>query len=167
MAASAPESNTSSRDASVQESARPLWYRRSVLVVSALAVVAAFALWFTAGRAHFGDEAAALEGRTGPPGKLARTVGEASFYGRNFAGRPTASGEVFNPKELTAAHRSLPLGTRVRVVNLHNDQSVVVRVNDRGPYAKDRIIDVSRRAAERLGMVRSGKARVRLEVLGK
>ena len=90
-------------------------------------------------------------------------VGEASYYGRAFAGNPTASGEPFNPTELTAAHRSLPFGTRVRVTNLRNGQSVIVRINDRGPFVQDRIIDVSRAAARAIGMIRRGSARVRLE----
>ncbi len=91
--------------------------------------------------------------------------GEASYYGRGFAGRPTASGETFDPAEMTAAHRSLPFGARVRVTNRENGRSVVVRINDRGPYAKGRLIDVSQGAARKLGMIDSGTADVRLEVL--
>lgn len=89
--------------------------------------------------------------------------GRASYYGKEFAGRATASGEPFDPDDLTAAHRTLPFGTRVRVTNLANGRSVVVRINDRGPYAAGRIIDVSRAAAERLGMVRRGVVYVRIE----
>lgn len=92
-------------------------------------------------------------------------VGEASYYGYELAGNPTASGEPFDPEKMTAAHRKLPFGTRVRVTNLRNKQSVVVRVNDRGPFAGDRIIDVSRAAAEVLGMLHRGRALVRVEVL--
>src|SRR5690606_841766 len=89
-------------------------------------------------------------------------VGKASSYGPRFHGRKTASGEIFNQHELTAAHRSLPLGTKVKVTNLKNGRSVVVRINDRGPYAKGRVIDLSRAAAKRLGMLNSGVAQVRV-----
>lgn len=94
--------------------------------------------------------------------KAPAKTGEASWYGQRFHGRPTASGERFNMHALTAAHRKLPLGSKVRVTNLENDRSVVVKVNDRGPYAKGRIIDVSYGAAKRLGMVDSGTARVEI-----
>ncbi|HZW98582.1 MAG TPA: septal ring lytic transglycosylase RlpA family protein [Trueperaceae bacterium] len=92
-------------------------------------------------------------------------VGEASWYGPGFAGRQTANGEVFDPSELTAAHKELPFDTLVRVHNQHNGRSVVVRINDRGPFKPGRIIDLSRAAAEAIGMVGSGVAHVRLEVL--
>ena len=91
--------------------------------------------------------------------------GVASFYGTRFAGRPTASGETFNPSEFTAAHKTLPFGSRVRVTNPRNGNSVIVRINDRGPYVRGRVIDVSRAAAEELGMVRAGHATVQLELL--
>lgn len=91
--------------------------------------------------------------------------GIASWYGPGFAGRLTANGEIFDPNELTAAHRTLPFGTRVRVVNLANGQSVVVRINDRGPFKPGRIIDLSRAAAERIGLVRSGTGQVRIELV--
>lgn len=91
--------------------------------------------------------------------------GKASWYGPRFHGRKTASGEPFNQHDLTAAHRSLPFGTRVKVTNLKNGKSVVVRINDRGPYAKGRVIDLSRAAAKRLDMLRSGVAQVRVERL--
>ncbi|HEX7003013.1 MAG TPA: septal ring lytic transglycosylase RlpA family protein [Trueperaceae bacterium] len=90
-------------------------------------------------------------------------VGTASWYGPGFAGRLTASGEVFDPSELTAAHRTLPFNTHLRVTNLANGRSVVVRINDRGPFSGGRIIDLSRAAAESIGMIGSGTARVRLE----
>lgn len=93
-------------------------------------------------------------------------VGEASFYGKEFEGRKTASGERYHGDELTAAHRTLPFGTRLKVTNLANDRSVKVVVNDRGPHRRHRVIDLSRRAAKELGMLRSGVARVRVEVLG-
>jgi rare lipoprotein A len=91
--------------------------------------------------------------------------GEASYYGKELAGNRTASGERFNPRALTAAHRTLPLGTKLRVTNKANGESVVVRINDRGPFHKSRLIDVSFAAAEEIGMIRSGKAPVRLERL--
>jgi rare lipoprotein A len=89
--------------------------------------------------------------------------GIASYYGAELAGNRTASGERFNPRALTAAHRTLPMGTKLRVTNKANGKSVVVRINDRGPFAKNRIIDVSHAAAQQISMVRSGTARVILE----
>jgi len=91
-------------------------------------------------------------------------VGKASYLGKKFDHRPTASGELYDPERLTAAHRTLPFGTRVRVTNLENGRSVVVRINDRGPYGKGRVIDLSLRAARRLDFVEKGVTRVRLEV---
>ena len=91
--------------------------------------------------------------------------GEASYYGAELAGNRTASGERFNPRALTAAHRTLPLGSKLRVTNRSNGKSVVVRINDRGPFAKSRLIDVSYAAAQQISMVRAGKAMVRLELL--
>ena len=93
--------------------------------------------------------------------------GMASWYGYDWAGRKTANGERFNPEAMTAAHRSLPLGKKVRVTNTHNGRSVVVRINDRGPYIGGRVIDLSVGAAKILGMVSSGVAAVRIEVLGR
>ena len=94
-------------------------------------------------------------------------VGVASWYGNELAGRRTASGEVFNPQGLTAAHRTLPMSTWVEVKNLQNGRSVVVRVNDRGPFAAthERIIDVSLGAARVLGLVGTGTARVEVRVV--
>ncbi len=88
--------------------------------------------------------------------------GEASWYGPGFHGRTTANGETYNQNELTAAHRTLPFNTVVRVINLDNGKSVNVRINDRGPYARGRIIDLSKEAARRIDMVDSGVAPVRL-----
>jgi rare lipoprotein A len=93
--------------------------------------------------------------------------GIASFYGRDFHGRPTATGERFNSEAMTAAHRSLPFGTRVRVTNTRNGRSVVVRINDRGPYIRGRVIDLSTGAARIIGMIGSGVAPVKIEVLGR
>ncbi len=92
-------------------------------------------------------------------------VGIASWYGSAHAGRRTASGEPFDPGALTAAHRTLPLGTVVRVVNLTNRRSVEVRINDRGPADTSRIIDLSRRAAEMLDFTPDGTTRVRLDLI--
>ena len=91
--------------------------------------------------------------------------GMASYYGNELAGNPTASGEIFDPTKLTAAHPTLPMGAHVRVTNLRNGNSVVVRINDRGPFVRRRIIDVSKRAARKLGMLRAGHSRVRVELL--
>jgi rare lipoprotein A len=93
--------------------------------------------------------------------------GQASYYGRELAGNPTASGEPFDPTALTAAHRTLPLGTRVRVTHARTGESVVVRINDRGPFHGDRVIDVSRAAADAIGLTRAGTAEVELERLPK
>jgi rare lipoprotein A len=90
-------------------------------------------------------------------------TGTASFYGAGFAGKPTANGESFNPSALTAAHPTLPFGTEVKVTNVRTGKSVVVRINDRGPFAKNRVIDLSREAASRIGMVNSGTAPVHIE----
>lgn len=92
-------------------------------------------------------------------------TGIASYYGARHHGKRTASGEPFNQHALTAAHRSLPFGTRVRVTNLSNDKSVVVRINDRGPHTGGRLIDLSRQAAQELDMLRSGTAKVRIQGL--
>lgn len=88
--------------------------------------------------------------------------GVASWYGPNFHGKLTANGETYNMNEMTAAHRSLPFNTVVQVENLDNGKNVVVRINDRGPYAHNRIIDLSRRAARQIDMEDAGTARVRL-----
>ncbi|WP_369027286.1 septal ring lytic transglycosylase RlpA family protein [Qipengyuania sp. RANM35] len=91
--------------------------------------------------------------------------GTASFYGRAFDGRRTASGEVFRMNEMTAAHRTLPFGSRVRVTNPSNGKSVVVRINDRGPFHGGRVIDVSRAAATELGLVARGHGTVELALV--
>ncbi|NJR75871.1 MAG: septal ring lytic transglycosylase RlpA family protein [Scytonema sp. CRU_2_7] len=106
------------------------------------------------------------------PQLIARRVrrgsgGMASFYGYDGSGNRTATGERFNPEGMTAAHRSLPFGTRVRVTNTRNGRSVVVRINDRGPFIRGRIIDLSAGAARILGMMGSGVAPVKIQVLGR
>ncbi|MEP1097284.1 MAG: septal ring lytic transglycosylase RlpA family protein [Cyclobacteriaceae bacterium] len=94
-------------------------------------------------------------------------TGVASWYGPGFQGKKTANGETFNTNGFTAAHRTLPFDTELRVENLSNGKSVKVRINDRGPYAKDRIIDLSKKAASQLSMVEAGTARVELFLLNK
>jgi rare lipoprotein A len=91
--------------------------------------------------------------------------GIASWYGPNFHGKPTANGEVYNQFGLTAAHPALPIGTKVEVENLENGRKVWVRINDRGPYAKGRVLDLSKIAAEHLGMIENGTAHVHITVL--
>lgn len=91
--------------------------------------------------------------------------GIASWYGPGFAGRPTASTEIYDPSQLTAAHKTLPLGSLVRVYNLENDRNMVVRINDRGPFVEGRVIDLSRACAEVLGCKEKGLAQVRLVLL--
>lgn len=90
-------------------------------------------------------------------------VGTASWYGPGFQGRLTASGKRFDKRHLTAAHRSLPLGTKARITNLENGRSIEVTVTDRGPYIRGRVIDLSERAAKALGMKQDGLARVEIE----
>ncbi len=96
---------------------------------------------------------------------LSSQEGLASWYGGKFQGRRTASGEIFDSNKLTAAHKTLPFGTQVKVINLANGKSTVVRINDRGPFVKGRIIDLSRAAAAEIGMTGKGVVLVRLEVI--
>lgn len=91
--------------------------------------------------------------------------GVASYYHDSLHGNKTANGEIYRKGERSAAHKTLPLGTKVRVTKLSNGKSIVVRINDRGPFVKGRIIDLSRRAARDLGIIRSGISKVRVEVL--
>ncbi len=92
-------------------------------------------------------------------------VGKASFYADKFEGSPTASGEKYRASRLTAAHKTLPFGTKVRVTNLANNESVVVTINDRGPFVEGRIIDVSKSAAERLSFFNQGTTEVKMEIV--
>ncbi|MFL0357557.1 septal ring lytic transglycosylase RlpA family protein [Erythrobacter sp. GH1-10] len=92
-------------------------------------------------------------------------VGEASYYGPGFEGNLTANGEIFDPGQLTAAHRTLPMGSRVLVTNPRNDESVVVRINDRGPYHGNRVIDLSVAAAREIGLIQSGTGQVQLALI--
>ncbi|MBS3955187.1 MAG: septal ring lytic transglycosylase RlpA family protein [Methylomicrobium sp.] len=92
-----------------------------------------------------------------------KEVGEASWYGPGLQGKQTANGETFNQKELTAAHPSLPMGTKAKVTNLENGNKVNVTINDRGPFAEDRVIDLSRAAAKKLDMEEDGTTQVKIE----
>lgn len=94
--------------------------------------------------------------------EAAIATGEASYYADRFAGKRTASGEAYDPRDFTAAHRSLPFGTRVRVTDVQSGRSVVVRINDRGPWGKERLIDISRAAANEIGLARRGRGTVSL-----
>ena len=91
--------------------------------------------------------------------------GKASYYADSFQGKKTASGALYDKGALTAAHRTLPFGTKVRVTYLKTKKSVVVEINDRGPYAKGRIIDLSTAAARKIGLIKRGHGKVRLEIL--
>lgn len=99
-----------------------------------------------------------------PGGRYVET-GVASYYGADFHGKPTSSGESFNMYAITAAHKALPFGTRVRVKNLDNSKTVIVIINDRGPFVPGRIIDLSYGAAKVINMIGPGTARVRIEVI--
>ena len=107
-----------------------------------------------------------LQGKNHPAFNLKHLgVGVASWYGSGFYGRRTANGELFRKGTLTAAHRTLPFGTIVRVINLENGRSVNVRINDRGPFKYHRVIDLAHGAASELNMLRAGEINVRLEVI--
>lgn len=107
------------------------------------------------------DEVTVKTEASGEP--VLEQVGEASFYGKGFHGKKTASGETFNQNELTAAHPTLPLGSEATVTNLETGKSVEVEINDRGPYAKGRDLDVSKAAAKKLEMTEDGVAPVKIE----
>ena len=96
-------------------------------------------------------------------GKLVSETGKASFYGNEFDGKKTANGETFHQSQLTAAHKHLAFGTMVKVTNLTNNKSVIVRINDRGPYAAGRIIDLSKVAAKQIDMIAAGVVRVEIQ----
>lgn len=93
-------------------------------------------------------------------------TGWASYYGKKFHGRKTSNHEIYDMNKLTAAHRTFKFNTMVKVTNLSNNKSVIVRINDRGPYAKKRIIDISKAAAEKIDMISKGTAKVKLEIVG-
>lgn len=95
-----------------------------------------------------------------------RASGVASWYGPNFHGKKTSNGEVYNMHNMTAAHKTLPMNTIVKVTNLNNKKSVVVRINDRGPFVANRVIDLSKAAATQIGMIQAGTAPVSMEIVG-
>lgn len=156
--------------------------RRPIFAITAAVAVAALAACSTPrpqpdGGTVASPDSGTVEYKVGRPYRIAGTwyipaedfaydeTGIASWYGPNFHGRPTANGETFDSGKLTAAHRTLPLPSLVRVTNLDNGRQIVVRVNDRGPFARGRIIDLSRRSARLLGFERKGTARVRVQIL--
>lgn len=128
-------------------------------------VALSFTLHCTHPVATYNDASASRRGPAASGSQAYVEEGVASWYGGNddgFAGRPTASGEIFDPEQLTCAHRTLPLGSFVEVLNLDNQRRAVLRVNDRGPFIKGRILDLSRRGAEELGFLGQGTSRIRL-----
>ena len=126
-----------------------------------ICLMAAFAASLLAGCNPYRKELSQNPLETGPQ------KGYACYYGKEYNGRQTASGETFKNSEMTAAHRTLPFGVKVKVTNLKNNKSVVVRINDRGPFDRDRIIDLSYAAAVALDMVKDGVVPVVVEVVSK
>lgn len=119
-----------------------------------------------AGRRH--DPMAGLEGSErikGPDGKSHELTGMASWYGERFHGRQTASGELYDMYAMTAAHKTLPFGTMVRVTDIETRKTVIVRITDRGPFTKGRVIDLSYAAAGELDMIQAGVVRVRVDIV--
>jgi len=114
---------------------------------------------------NFNDQVDEIPEKPLQPNHTRLESGKASYYAMKFSGRKTASGEIYDSNKMTAAHPSLPFGTRVRVTNLYNNTSVVVRINDRGPHVKSRIIDLSYAAAQQLDIISKGIADVAVEVL--
>jgi len=154
-------------------------HEKQVFTLSHLAILIFAALSFNMNSANFSGiehhnpfystaEAAQKTGDLKKESRANTLVGEgkASFYANDFHGRTTANGETFNMNQLTAAHPSLPFGTWVRVTNMRTGKDVVVRINDRGPFVKGRIIDLSIGAAKELGILKSGTAQVKLETIG-
>jgi rare lipoprotein A len=122
-----------------------------------------YLLFFTlSGACHLSAVPAEVEGKS----KVAKVLhGKASYYYGKWIGRKTANGEIYHRHDVTAAHKTLPFNSKVRVTNLHNGKSVVVRINNRGPYVKGRIIDLSLAAAQQIGMTKAGVVPVKAEVL--
>ena len=139
--------------------------RRSLGISTALLalILASLALAACAKKHH--TAAAPLPPRAGTAEIRDGETGLASWYGHPYHGRPAANGEIYDMEKLTAAHRTLPFGTWVRVVNLTNDKNVDVRITDRGPFVENRIIDLSHAAAEAIALIGPGVARVRLDIL--
>ncbi len=133
---------------------------RARLLTCVLVLVPASLLLSACGKKH-----RVARGLPSVPSLRSGETGLASWYGRPYHGRAAANGEIYDMEKFTAAHRTLPFGTWVRVTNLANDKSVDVRIIDRGPFAGGRIIDLSRAAAEVIDMIRQGLARVRLDII--
>ena len=134
------------------------------LVFSVLVSCSSTVRYSSASTSSEADEQNVKTNTTTVPGAFTQT-GMASFYADKFEGHQTASGEIFEQDKFTAAHRTLPFGTKLKVTNLSNGKSVIVTVNDRGPFADDRIIDLSKAAAEQLDMIKSGVIPVKIEVI--
>ena len=153
------------------------WFTTSISVVASLLIFGcASTPRFTEKESHDHDgtvrlreESPAKEDQpahVAPSGKALLTLeGVVSYYAHDFHGKETSNGETFNMNNLTAAHRTFPFGTKVKVTNLENNKSVIVRVNDRGPFVVGRIMDLSMGAAKEIGLIKTGTTRARLEVL--
>jgi len=142
---------------------------RSLTRFSAALVMLLFTIHCTRARVEGRVPGSAAARSFGEPGQAGFSeLGEASWYGSDedgFAGKPTASGDIFDPERLTCAHRTLPLGSYVEVENLENGKKAVFRVNDRGPFIRGRILDVSRQGAQDLGFIARGVARIQLRAI--
>ncbi|HEY6953124.1 MAG TPA: septal ring lytic transglycosylase RlpA family protein [Bacteroidota bacterium] len=150
-----------------------VWLSGAVLCMMVLGCVSTprFAEKEEHDRADTGRTQKAVAVRDDPParvasGKVLLTLeGTVSYYAHDFQGKQTSNGETFDMNDLTAAHRTFPFGTKVRVTNLENKKSVIVRVNDRGPFVEGRIMDLSMGAAKEIGLIQNGTVTARLEVL--
>jgi len=134
--------------------------------------ILAFILTIIAITYDTGDNNGNNQIQTTPPKTAQKTPiflqeGMASYYADKFEGKPTASGELYDREVLSGAHKTLPFGTMVKVTRASNDKSVIVRINDRGPYSKKRVIDLSYRAAQEIDLILAGVAKVKVEVLPK
>jgi rare lipoprotein A (peptidoglycan hydrolase) len=148
----------------IQVYAYPIAVRKWLSVLSCVALVSALAVSGCSSKHSNGQDKLTQLGKDSAAAKpLHKEVGEASWYGPGFQGKETANGESFDQKELTAAHPTLPMGTKAKVTNLENGKKVDVRINDRGPYSGDRAIDLSGAAAKKLDMKGDGTAQVKIE----
>jgi rare lipoprotein A len=136
-----------------------MFHRNRLARFSRVILISAFAL----SGCTSGDSVEHDKGSTASTKPSHKEVGEASWYGPGFQGNETANGETFDQNKMTAAHPTLPMGTKAEVTNLENDKKVEVRINDRGPYVGDRAIDLSRAAARKLDMEDDGTTQVKIE----